>query len=47
MLAYIWHFWIGVTLALVGLGAVVSVVAGYLKFVTSQRYPGRRARRDD
>ena len=47
MLAYIRHFWIGAALALVGLLAVVSVVGAYLKFVTSQRYPGRRARRDD
>lgn len=47
MLAYIWHFWIGVILMLVGLLAVLSLVGGYLKSVTSQRYPGRRARRDD
>ncbi len=47
MVAYIWHFWIGLVLFFAGVLAVVGVVAGYLKSVTSQRYPGGRARRDD
>jgi formate-dependent nitrite reductase membrane component NrfD len=47
MIANIWHFWIGVVLFFAGLLAVAGVVAGYLKSVTAQRYPGRRARRDD
>jgi formate-dependent nitrite reductase membrane component NrfD len=47
MLGYIWHFWIGVILTLASVGAVLAVIAGYLKSVTAQRYPGKRARRDD
>ncbi|MEZ5250900.1 MAG: hypothetical protein R2713_17315 [Ilumatobacteraceae bacterium] len=34
-------------LALASALGVVAVIGGYLKQVTSQRYPGRRARRDD
>jgi hypothetical protein len=40
--APIWHFWLGLILLIVGGLAVVSLVAGYLKMVTSQRYPGGR-----
>lgn len=35
--ANIWHWWIGVVLAAAGVAAVIGVVAGYLKTVTSQR----------
>ena len=45
--ANIWHWWIGVILTLTTVFAVVAVVGGYLKTVTAQRYPGKRARRDD
>jgi len=45
--ANIWHWWIGVILTVATLLAVVAVLAGYLKSVTAQRYPGKRARRDD
>jgi len=45
--ANIWHWWIGVVMVLAaGLG-VVALIAGYLKSVTSQQYPGKRHRRDD
>lgn len=47
LLAYIWHFWIGVVLLFVSILAVVGLVGAYLKTVTAQRYPSRRARRDD
>ena len=39
-----WHWWIGVVLALGGVGAVLSVVAGYVSKVSGSRYPGRRKR---
>ena len=45
--AYIWHWWIGVLLLLVCIVATVALVGGYLKSVTAQQYPGKRARRDD
>ena len=45
--AEIWHWWIGVLLTLACVAAVVALVGGYLKSVTAQRYPGKRARRDD
>ncbi|MEX0847582.1 MAG: hypothetical protein WD023_07365 [Ilumatobacteraceae bacterium] len=47
LLAYIWHFWIGVVLLAVSVLAVVGLLGAYLKSVTAQRYPGKRARRDD
>jgi len=43
----IWHWWIGVVLTLVAVLAVAGLIAGYLKSVTAQRYPGKRNRRDD
>lgn len=39
--AYVWHYWIAVPLAAVAVLAVVAVVAGYLRKVTSIRYPRR------
>ncbi len=47
LVAYIWHFWIGLLLFGVALLATLGVVVGYLKSVTSQQYPGKRNRRDD
>ena len=44
--ANIWHWWIGVIMAVAGFVAVISLTIGYLKQVTHQRYPsGRRAKR--
>jgi hypothetical protein len=40
--AEIWHFWVGVVLFVASLGAVVALVAGYLKSVSSSRYPNKR-----
>ena len=42
--AEIWFWWIGVVLAVVGVLSVLGLVAGYLKNVTSQRYPSKRHR---
>lgn len=47
MLAVIFHWWLGLLLAIVGGLAVVGIIAGYLKQVVSPQYPGKRARRDD
>jgi hypothetical protein len=47
LVAYIWHFWIGVILFFGAILAVIALVGGYLKSVTSQRYPSKRNRRDD
>jgi hypothetical protein len=47
MFAVIWHFWIGLILTIASVVGVVVVVGGYLKMGTAQRYPGKRARRDD
>ena len=43
--ANVWHWWIGVVLSAVGVLTVVAAGAGYLKQVSSTRYPGRRQRR--
>jgi hypothetical protein len=40
--AEIWFWWIGVVLTLAGVLAVLGLVAGYLKSVSSQRYPSKR-----
>jgi hypothetical protein len=44
--ANIWHWWIGLIMALAGGAAVLGLVAGYLKQVTAQRYPGGRRSRE-
>lgn len=45
--ANIWHWWLGVILALVSGAGVLALVAGYLKSVTAQRYPGKRQPNED
>lgn len=40
--ANVWHWWIGVVLTVVGLGAVAALGVGYLQKVTAPRYPNRR-----
>jgi hypothetical protein len=45
--AEIWFWWIGVVLAVVGVLSVLGLVAGYLKSVSSQRYPGKRHRESE
>jgi hypothetical protein len=42
MFAVIWHFWVGVAIALGTLGAVAALVVGYLRTVESTRYPKGR-----
>ena len=44
--ANIWHWWIGVILALTGVGAVLGLVVGYLKSVTALKHPLGRKQRD-
>ena len=34
----VWTFWIAVPLAVLALVSLLVIVAGYLKFVTAQRY---------
>ena len=43
--AYVWHWWIGVVLSVVGVLTVVAMGAGDLKQVSSTRFPGRRQQR--
>lgn len=45
--ANIWHWWIGVVLTFVCVLALVGLIGGYLKIITSQQYPGKRHRRED
>ncbi|MFM7687283.1 MAG: hypothetical protein ACKPDI_15365 [Actinomycetota bacterium] len=47
MLGVIFHFWLGLLLAIVGGLSVVALIAGYLKQVVAPQYPGKRQRRDD
>lgn len=37
-LAVVWHWWLGVFLAIGGIGLVISIVAGYLARVENPRY---------
>ncbi|MDA0371208.1 MAG: hypothetical protein ACO2Y7_09790 [Ilumatobacteraceae bacterium] len=43
--AYVWHWWIGVVLSVVGVLTVVAMGAGYLKQVSATRFPGKRQQR--
>ena len=40
--AEIWHWWIGVVLAIVGIIVLVVLTVGYLKTVSAQKYPDRK-----
>ncbi|NBR99127.1 MAG: hypothetical protein EBT42_01910 [Actinobacteria bacterium] len=42
--AVVWHWWLGAGLLIAGIGAVLSLVAGYVKQVTALKYPNRRQR---
>jgi hypothetical protein len=44
--AYIWHWWIGLVMLIAGIGATVGLIGGYLKQVSSQRYPGGKRGRE-
>ena len=47
MLAVIFHWWLGLLLAILAGLAVVGIIVGYLKQVVAPQYPSKRARRDD
>ena len=40
--AVVWRWWLGAGLLIAGIGAVLGLVAGYLKSVTGLKYPNRR-----
>ncbi len=43
VIAVIFHWWLGLILALSGAGIGVALIAGYIKTVTAAKYPnGRR-----
>ena len=42
MLAVVWHYWIGVLLAVGAVGTIGAIVGAYLKKVESLRYPKGR-----
>ncbi len=39
MFAVIWHFWIGLFLAIGSLATIIAIVVGYFAKVESPRYP--------
>jgi hypothetical protein len=43
--AQIWHWWLGVFMAVGTALGLLALVAGYLKQVTAQRYPGGKRHR--
>jgi hypothetical protein len=43
MLAVVWHYWIGVALALGAVGTLAALAFGYLTKVESIRYPKKRS----
>jgi hypothetical protein len=45
MLAVVWHFWLGLILLITGGLALLGLAAGYVKKVSSMRYPGKGQRR--
>ncbi len=42
--AVVRHWWLGAGLLIAGIGAVLSLVVGYVKQVTALKYPNRRQR---
>jgi len=42
MLAMVWHYWIGVALAVGSVATIGAIAAGYLKKVEATRYPRGR-----
>lgn len=42
MFAVIWHFWIGLFLAIGSLATVIAIVVGYFAKVESPRYPKKQ-----
>jgi hypothetical protein len=42
MLAVVWHYWVGVALAIGAIATGVAMVVGYFKSVESPRYPKGR-----
>jgi len=42
MLAVIWHFWIGLFLAIGSLAVIIAVIVGYFAKVESPRYPKKQ-----
>lgn len=46
--APIWHWWLGLVMLIAGGAAALGLIGGYLKMVTSQRYPsGRRGKEQE
>lgn len=43
--ANVWHWWIGVVLAVVAGLAVLGLIAGYLSKVTAPQHPSRQQRK--
>ncbi len=39
VIAYIFHWWLGLILLLAGAGIAVALIVGYVKTVSSTRYP--------
>lgn len=44
--AQIWHWWIGLIMLLAAGGATLGLIVGYLKQVSSTRYPGGQRNRE-
>jgi hypothetical protein len=42
MFAVVWHYWVGVAIAIGAVATLVAMVVGYLKTVESTRYPKGR-----
>lgn len=42
MFAVIWHFWIGLFLAVGSLATIIAIVVGYFAKVESPRYPKKQ-----
>ncbi|GDX34536.1 hypothetical protein LBMAG16_13670 [Actinomycetes bacterium] len=42
--AVVWHWWLGAGLLIAGIGAIISLIMGYISQVTALKYPNRRQR---
>ncbi len=45
MLAVVWTFWIAPILTVTIIAIILSIIGGYLFFVTKKQYPSRKQRK--
>jgi hypothetical protein len=47
VIAYIFHWWLGLGLLAGGVAAMLGLIAAYVKTVTAAKYPNGKQRREE